>query len=482
MSDRDFPRRDFLKIMAASAAAVALPRCAALSGSGGGRRPNIILCMADDLGWGDTGYAGHPHLETPHLDAMASAGLRFDSFYSGAPVCSPTRGSCLTGRHPYRYGIFSANKGHLPPQELTLAEAVGALGYATGHFGKWHLGTLTKEEKDSNRGGPEGAEHYSPPWENGFDVCFSTEAKVPTWDPMVTPEGGIQGTPKNREPGSAYGTSYWTGPGEKAADNLEGDDARVIMDRVIPFIREAVQSGRPFLAVVWFHTPHAPVIAGPAYRKRYAGLSEGEQHYYGCITAMDEQVGRLRAALRDLHVAEDTMLWFTSDNGPEGRKQEDRNQGSAGPFRGRKRSLFEGGVRVPGLLEWPAEIEAPRAVDTPCCTLDYVPTIMDVLGLVPEGRIAPVDGISLRPLIEGKMTERLVPIAFESGKQVALTDNRYKIISQDGGETCMLFDLVADPGEQVDLAERYPEIVLSMKKMLETWRASCKESLAGKDY
>ncbi|MFW6163921.1 MAG: sulfatase-like hydrolase/transferase, partial [Planctomycetota bacterium] len=144
-------RRTFLKTLGLGAAAVTLaPRIDAAPA----HKPNVILAMTDDQGWGDTGYNGHPVLKTPTLDAMARAGLRFDRWYAGAPVCSPTRGSCLTGRHPYRYGIFFANVGHMRKQEITLAEALKTQGYATGHFGKWHLGTLTTKTKDSNRGRP----------------------------------------------------------------------------------------------------------------------------------------------------------------------------------------------------------------------------------------------------------------------------------------------------------------------------------------
>ena len=162
--------------------------------------------MADDQGWGDVGYNGHPFLKTPNLDAMSKAGLRFDRFYSGAPVCSPTRGSAITGRHPYRYGIYTANTGHMRKQEMTLAEALKAQGYTTGHFGKWHLGTLTNDIPDGRRGGKQRM-HYSPPWENGFDESFAAEVQMPTWDPM-----------KNQ----AFPSKYWSGPGEYAAENLTG--------------------------------------------------------------------------------------------------------------------------------------------------------------------------------------------------------------------------------------------------------------------
>lgn len=444
-------------------------------------RPNIILCMADDQGWSDTGYNGHPVLKTPNLDEMSRNGIRFDRFYSGAPVCSPTRGSCLTGRHPYRYGIFSANVGHMRKEEVTLAEVLKTQGYVTGHFGKWHLGTLTKTRKDSNRGGPDGAGHYSPPWENGFDVCFSTEAKVPTWNPMVTPNPSAGGVRKQKT-GEHYGTYYWIGHEKTAEASLEGDDSRIIMDRAIPFIRDAIRLKKPFCAVIWFHAPHLPVIAGSDYLEMYSDQPVEKRHFYGCLTALDEQVGRLRRELRKLNAADNTMLWYCSDNGPELERVGKRTQGSAGLFRGRKRSLFEGGVCVPGLLEWPAKIATPRVVSMPCCTHDYFPTIMDILGFKMEGQSEPLDGISLLPLIKGKMESRPVPIGFESGKQVALIDNRYKLISQDSGETYMLFDLTDDPGETLDIAHQNPEVVRTMKITLDRWRASCKLSFEGSDY
>lgn len=288
---------------------------------------------------------------------------------------------------------------------------------------------------------------------------------------------------KKPETDEPYGTYYWRQDGTKATDNLDGDDSRVIMDRAIPFIRNAADEGKPFLAVIWFHAPHAPVVAGPKYREMYSQYSEDEQHYYGCITALDEQMGRLRNELRELAVASNTMLWFCSDNGPEGRDgKKGRSRGSAGAFRGRKRSLFEGGVRVPGLLEWPGHIGSGQVTDIACCTSDYFPTILDALGFRMKGQPEPIDGVSLLPLIEGKMTERPVPIGFESASQVSLTDNRYKIYSKNKGKSYMLFDLIADPGETKDLAAEKPQILQSMTAILDRWRRSCKDSLAGQDY
>ena len=441
-------------------------------GSSATGRPNVILCMADDMGYGDPAYNGHPIIKTPALDEMARTGVRFDRFYSGAPVCSPTRGSCLTGRHPYRYGIFFANVGCLPKEEVTLAEVLGSMGYATGHFGKWHLGTLTKTVKDSNRGGPKGVKHYSPPWDNGFDTCFATEAKVPTYNPMKQP-----GTDK------PYGTYYWSGPEKRVTDNLDGDDSRVIMDRVVPFLRQAVDDDKPFFAVVWFHAPHLPCVAGPEHRKLYADKSEKAQHYLGCISAMDEQIARLRKELRTLGVADNTMLWFCSDNGPEGRTKTPDN-GSAGPLRGRKRSLYEGGIRVPGLLAWPARIKGPVRVSAPCGTEDYFPTVLAALGyeLKPGQTILPKDGLNILPMIEGKQAERPAAMGRQSAGQIALIDNRYKLMRPRGKSEWELYDLQADVGEAKDIAGDHPDVVAKMSKAVLEWQASCARSAEGADY
>jgi len=452
--------------------AMALPQVL-FSKTKGIDKPNIILCMADDMGWGDAGFNGNSIIKTGNLDAMAEAGLRFRRFYSGAPVCSPTRGSCLTGRHPYRYGIFFANVGHIRKEEITLAEALKTQGYVTGHFGKWHLGTLLA---DYSGKGPKRKpkENYMTPAMSGFDEWFSTEYAVATWDPY--------------DPANVHGRKfdvralYWHN-GRNVTEKLEGDDSRIIMDRVIPFVQKAARNKKPFLAVVWFHTPHLPVVAGAEYRKMYSQYSEDEQHYYGCISALDEQMGRLRGELRAAGIAGNTMLWFCSDNGPEGKDgKHGRTRGSAGPLRGRKRSLFEGGVRVPGLLEWPGRVKGGRVTDIPCCTSDYFPTVLDVLGFKMKGQPEPIDGVSLLPLIEERMTKRPIAIGFESGSQVSLTDNRYKLISQNKGKSYMLFDLIEDPGETKDLSAAKPEILRAMKATLEKWRKSCKDSLAGKDY
>ncbi|MEZ5300262.1 MAG: sulfatase-like hydrolase/transferase [Verrucomicrobiales bacterium] len=447
-------------------------------------KPNVILMMADDMGWGDPRcFRADSPIQTPHLDAMAAAGLKFDRFYAAAPVCSPTRGACLTGRHPYRYGIYFANVGHLKPEEITLAEILRDQGYATGHFGKWHLGTFSKEIEDANRGGPKGAAHYSPPQANGFDVCFSTESKVPTYDPMLKPKGKAPGIGwdfiKDRADAAPYGTRYWNEKGEVVEDNLLGDDSRAIMDRAIPFIQNAAKADKPFFAVIWFHAPHLPVVAGPEHAALYAGDPVHARNYRGCITALDEQVGRLRQALRDAACAENTMLWFCSDNGPEGGA---KDPGSAAHLRGRKRSLYEGGIRVPGILEWPAAVKGGAATVFPAVTSDYLPTVLDALG-IPQLTVGrPLDGISLLPHLRGEMPERPQPIAFQSKGQLALSDNRFKLYRGGDSQAWELYDLIDDPSEKHDLAADQPERVKAMAAKALAWKESCTQSDGGGDY
>ncbi len=458
-------------------------------------RPNIILMMCDDLGYGDTGFNGNEVIQTPCLDAMRADGGRFTRFYAGGPVCSPTRGTCLTGRHYSRYGVTHANEGRLPIQEISLARVCKARGYETGHFGKWHLGTLTTRERDGNRGSPQNRNEFSPPWIHGFDRCFSSEAKVPTWDPMITPdERGPRGY-RWGAPGSPFGTAYWNEQGEKVTDNLEGDDSRVIVDRADPFIRDCVRKGVPFLAVVWFHTPHTPVVAGPHYREIYSQFSEDEQHYYGCITAMDEQVGRLNGLVKELGVEDSTAIWFCSDNGPEGSENLTRNgrdRGSTGGLRGRKRSLFNGGVGVPALVKWPKYVSPGAEYTTACSTLDHVPTIAEELGYtMPDDR--PLDGLSLLPLLRNEMKERPSPIPYRflerqsamfGSPTLALMGNRYKYLtnlSEDGAED-MMFDVLEDPAETTNLIHEQKGTAELMRGQLEAFMASCRRSHFGADY
>lgn len=443
-------------------------------------RPNIILCMSDDQGWGDVGYNGHPHLKTPNLDQMAAEGITFTRFYSAAAMCSPTRASCYTGRHPYRFGVTFAMKGMLEPSEIPITRVLKEQGYTTGHFGKWHLGTLSRKQGDQNRWGAYAKDperYYCPPWERDVDVCFVTESKVPTWDPLLDPgpiksNGEIDPAPTSKP----YGNEYFTGPNTTVTENTLGDDSRVIMDRVIPFIRQAVAARQPFFAVVWFHAPHSPVVGGAKYREMYSDQPEPNQHYYACLTAMDEQLGRLRSELDGLGVAKDTMLWFCSDNGPA-RQGSPRHVGSAKHLKGYKLSIHEGGIRVPGLLVWPDKVQQPRTIDAPCSTSDYFPTILDVLGIaLPDDRH--YDGLSLLPLLNGEKSRREQAIGFlnRDGREAVWMEQRYKLIATAKKQE--LYDLLADPGESQNLAELQPQVTKRMHAELLKWKQEVMSELA----
>ncbi len=438
-------------------------------------RPNVILIMTDDQGWGDTGYNGHPHLKTPHLDKMSREGVRFDRFYSAAAMCSPTRGSVYTGRNPYRFGITFAMKGRLEETEIPITSVVKKAGYTTGHFGKWHLGTLSRKKGDQSRWGAfeeDPVRYYCPPWERDVDESFVTESKVPTWDPLLHPgpiiESPTDGASVAGLKGSSYGNDYFVGEGQIETENMEGDDSRIIMDRAIPFIQTAVDRDQPFFAVIWFHTPHSPVVGGDKYRAMYKEHPEATQHYYACVTAMDEQVGRLRSTLSELGVANKTMVWFCSDNGPA-RQGSPRHVGSPGPLSGYKLSIQEGGIRVPGLLVWPDQIKQPMTVSEPCVTTDYFPTILSSLGIdLPNDRI--YDGINLWPLISGQSKERTKPIGFlnKEAAEAVWMESRYKLISTPDGDR--LFDIVNDPAEKADLSAGLPTIAERMKHELNEWK------------
>ena len=449
--------------------------------------PNIVLIMCDDLGWGDVGFNGNEIIRTPHLDNLATKGLIFKRFYAAAPVCSPTRASCITGRSPYRMGIDHANAGHLPPEEITLAELLKNVGYRTAHFGKWHLGTLTKEVRDANRGGRPGMEeHYSIPSLHGYDQYFCTESKVPTWDPMRKPVlfDSMQGESLrygwkallSGKPFGDYGTFYWTGPGEQAKENLSGDNSRIIMDRVIDFIGS--RSDKPFFTTIWFHTPHLPLVTDSAHRKVYGQEPLKVQLLYGSITGMDEQVGRLITHLQQIEDLSNTMIWFCSDNGPER-----DTPGSAGPFRERKRSLHEGGIRVPGFLYWPSVIEGGQTSTYPMFTSDYLPTILDFLEIPYPLPDRPLDGISVRSAIEGNNTPREHPMGFRFSRHAfAWMNNRHKLISKDSLQSFELYDLLSDPQESNNITNQYSEISSDLQAQLNSWISSCTKSELGADY
>jgi arylsulfatase A-like enzyme len=448
------------------------------------KKPNIILIMTDDLGWYDVGFNGNKEIKTPALDKLARQGLIFDRFYSASTVCSPTRASVLTGRHPNRVKIYGANTGHLPKEELTLAEILKTKGYSTGHFGKWHLGTLTKNELDANRGGRAKFDyHFTIPTEHGFDEYFTTESKVPTYDPMVVPDSfqieeslryGWKSVTNDRSIKN-YGTHYWTGENQKVMDGLEGDDSKVIMDRVIPFIEKSSKNRNPFFTTIWFHTPHLPLVADSIHRNMFSEYNLEKQLYYGTIKAMDEQIDRLWGNLVEQGIEEETIIFFCSDNGPER-----ETPGTAGRFKGEKRDLYEGGVRVPAFVVWKNNIDNNQRTFYPTLTSDYLPTILDILE-VDYNADHPLDGISIWDAIQNKEIKRSSGIGFIYGKKKSWVTDNYKLITANGDDY-ELYNLIEDPSESNNIINDHPNMVTQMKTELDNWLKSVEKSEKGFDY
>lgn len=446
------------------------------------KRPNILLVMSDDQGWGDVGYNGHPVLRTPNLDAAAASGLRLDRFYAAAPSCSPTRASVLTGRHPNRMGVFSW--GHpIRPQEITLAEMLGQSGYVTGHFGKWHLGPIRADSPVS-------------PGANGFDRWVGAE-NFYDFNPVMSDQG--------------------------KEVRFEGEGNAVTADLALQWIRERSTGEAPFFATVWFGSPHFPHKALPEDAALYAGESKKQREYLGEITALDRAFGRIRDSLAGLGIRDHTLVWFCSDNGA-------MPVGEVGEARGGKHVLYEGGLRVPAFIEWPAGIPQPVVSPVRCVTSDIFPTVLEIAGVPAPGRV--LDGISLVPLLHGEMqvrpsglgfwnagvpghftnpagvvdrilpamedwsdnkvervtrrVERLPKFAFPPdvyAGHAAWISGDWKLhrVSATDGQSVrwMLYNLVNDPKEGEDLSKEYPEVVSDLGAQMERWLSGVVASLRG---
>lgn len=407
-------------------------------------RPHIVFVMADDMGWGQTGYRNHPLLKTPNLDAMAANGLRFERFYAGCPVCSPTRASVLTGRSPDRAGVLTHGYA-LRLQERTIAQALKDAGYVTGHFGKWHLNGF------KGPGAPILRDDPRSPGAFGFDEWVSVTNFYDV-DPLLSRAGEIE--------------------------QFHGDSSEIAVAEAVKFLDKHRGAGRPMFAVVWFGTPHSPFKALPADKARFDELDEASANHYGELVALDRAVGTLRTKLRELQLADQTLLVFCSDNGGLPRI----SKGTVGGLRGFKGSVYEGGLRVPGIIEWPAVIQS-RVTSFPACTMDLFPTVADLLDLPGDVFVRPLDGISLRPLLTAEIAERAQPIPFRFGQKLALIDNRYKLLSDDRRTGAFqLYDLHADPQESRDVSGQQPEVFLRLKRELLAWNEAVDASFAGRDY
>lgn len=452
-----------------------------------GDAPNVVLVMADDQGWGDMAYNGHPHLKTPHFDALAKQGVRFDRFHAAAPVCSPTRASVLTGRTPNRMACFKW--GHpIRPREVTLAQVLQRAGYRTGHFGKWHLGSVQKDG-------------LATPGKCGFDEWVSAPNFFDL-DPVLSDKG--KATP------------------------FTGDSSDVTAELAVKFFRDCAARKQRFLAVVWFGSPHAPHQALPGDRKLYEDRPAAERDFLGEITAMDRAFGKIRGELKALGLTDNTLLWYCSDNGALPKV------GSTGGARGFKAQVYEGGLLVPALLEYPARFAKPQVIDAACVTSDIYPTVLELAGAKAE-RQPPLDGVSLVPLLGGKSSSRGKPIGFwdhptpgvatpskewmsdllaeqragreprdpkklfsDAGKlpaphpldrfpgHSAWLDGTWKLhrIEKPKGEAVRweLYDLATDPKETRDVVGTEAKRAARMKQELQEWLTSVVRSLNGHDY
>jgi len=473
-------------------------------------RPNIVLLMGDDHGWEETGYNGHAHLKTPVLDEMAATGLRLDRFYAGHPSCSPTRGSVLTGRHPNRYGTFTPNHS-MRPKEITVGHLMRQAGYATGHFGKWHVGPVKKASPTS-------------PGAMGFDEWLSHDNFFEL-DPVLSRNGG-------------------------KPEKIRGESSEIVIDAAIRFIDKANKAGRPSFVIVWFGSPHEPYSGLPKdlalydnlpekYARKTVSLTSNEtggrtkrplrdvlRERYAEITAMDRSIGQLRDFLKKTRLRDNTLLWYCGDNGTPASGVADS------PLRAQKGTMYEGGIRVPGVIEWPARIPRPMQSSVPGVTSDILPTLCGIVRVKPPKR--PLDGVSLIPILDGVMKSRPKPIQFWAFSYVnagrgerkpyldpelqkgttplvklmrgiptrnfvnhhhpsidpvdfkgprVIMDNNYKLVidgSRNSGVE--LFDLSRDLAEKKNLAEAEPERVAALKEQLRDWQKSVLNSLMEKDY
>jgi arylsulfatase A-like enzyme len=409
-------------------------------------RPNVLLIISDDQGWGDFGFHGNSILKTPHLDRLAGQSVELTAFYV-SPVCSPTRASLLTGRYNYRTGAIDTFLGRstMVAEETTLAEMFAAAGYRTGIFGKWHLGD----------------NYPSRPIDQGF-----VEA-------LVHRGGGI-GQPAD-PPGNSYFDPVLFANGREV--KTKGYCSDIFTDAAIDFI--ARHRDRPFFAYLAFNCPHSPLQVPPAYHDRYRdrSLDEPTQKLYGMVANIDDNVGRLMAKLEELGLDERTIVVFLTDNGP----QQPRYNGI---LRGLKGSVYDGGIRVPCLVRWPGKFAASRKIDHVCAHIDMAPTLLDACGIRPPDGVQ-FDGISLLALVRGDKVpplDRLLFFQWHRGdepqkyRSCAVRGPRWKLVQPEGrGDPSQfvpawaLFDMSVDPGEQKNVIAEHPDVAAAMKAAYETW-------------
>jgi arylsulfatase A len=414
-------------------------------------KPNILFILTDDLGYGDLGCFGHPSIQTPTLDSLATAGAKFTDCYSSAPVCSPSRCGMLTGRIPHRLGIDdwipAGSPVHLRKEEITIAQLLKKAGYATCHVGKWHCNGKFNNPRQQPQ-----------PNDAGFDHWFSTQNNS---------------GPSHRNPVNFVRNGQRVGP-------LEGYSSDIIVDEAISWLKgqqAALGEQKPFCLFVHFHATHEPVATAKQFLDLYPNTDVPEKAvYFGNVTQMDAAVGRLLKVLDEHKLRDNTLTFFTSDNGPEGLKRYVKAtncHGSAGGLRACKLHLYEGGIRVPGILHWPGHVTAGTKISDPIINLDLLPTFCAAAAVeIPKDR--PIDGVNLLPLLSNQPLARQTPLYWQynvalGGPKIAMRDGDYKLLSREDFAGLELYNLRSDPAEKDNLIERDPqrreEMLAKMQKL-----------------
>ena len=416
-------------------------------------KPNVVILLADDLGYQDVGCYGGP-VKTPAIDQLAAGGARFTDFYSGCAVCSPSRAVLLTGRHHIRAGVYSwihdeSQNSHLLEREVTIAEHLRAAGYNTAHVGKWHLGLPTKKRQKPT------------PDQHGFDHWFAT------WNNAQPSHKNPNNFIRNGEP----------------VGQLEGYSCQLVVDEAIDWLDTKRDKDKPFFLNVWFHEPHAPIAAPDEVVESYGELKDKAAIYSGTIDNTDKAIARLFEKLKKVAPAEETLIIYASDNGSY---RDDRTGG----LRGRKGSNWEGGIRVPGIFNWPGKIPAEKVLPEPAGITDILPTICGLLDISPPEEIY-LDGSDLSPLLLGNADfTRHQPLFWHLQKSrpiVAMRDGDFSLVAEPDYELStknmfneawipmiksgtyknfQLFDLREDPQQKTDLAEAQPERLAELKAKL----------------
>jgi len=402
---------------------------------------NFVVFLTDDLGWGDLACYGHPVIKTPHLDKFAEQGMRFTQSYSACGVCSPSRSSILTGRTPYRNGVWrwipAGHKVHLRTSEITSAELLKEKGYETCHVGKWHL-----NGKFNSKDQPQPDAH-------GFDHWLATQNNA---------------APNHRNPRNFVRNG-------KAVGEMEGYSAPLVVEEGIRWLKEKRDPQKPFFLNVWTHEPHLPIESDPKFMALYHKFADdGIRQHHGNITQIDHAFGNLMKALDELDETENTFVIFTSDNGPEGNGKKGRTRGSTGGLRERKRSSHEGGIRVPGIIRWPGQVPAGTTNRTPIIGSDVFSTMLAIAGIpLPDDRT--IDGIDIRPVFAEKPVKRPVPLYWRNHLardhiHVALRDGEWKILGSKSLDKFQLYHIEKDWQEKNDLASSNPKKLAELKEKL----------------